>query len=137
MDGNTNGMKEEMREMRGEMQNMGRGLQAGIMAMARDKTRTAGIMAPPRAGMNELKGSATAVRPAVGAGEDSLIRGTCRTRSVRMTEKVTVTQRGKLNGVTETCETGHEVTTERIKCIETREIEGELDRVKEDTHTQR
>ena len=50
--------------------------------------------------------------------------------------------RGKLIGVTETetCETRHEATTtERIKCIETREIEGELDGVKEDehTHTQR
>ena len=53
MDGNTNRMK----EMWGEMQNMGRGLQAGIMAMARDETRTAGEkMAPSRAGTNELGG---------------------------------------------------------------------------------
>ena len=51
------GVKEEMREMRGEMQNMGRGLQAGIEAMLCDETRTAGEkMAPPRAGTNELGG---------------------------------------------------------------------------------
>jgi len=60
MDTNTNeiknGMKEEMKEMRGEMRQMGQCLQAGIMAA-------------PRAGTNELGGSATAVRPAVEAGE--------------------------------------------------------------------
>ena len=70
-------------------------LQAGIRAFACDKTRTSGgKMAPPRAGANELKGSATAVRPAVEAGEEKLIRETCRTRLVR----VTVTQREKVNG---------------------------------------
>ena len=54
-------------------------------------------MAPPRAGTNELGGSATAVRPAVEAGEDSLIRETCWARVV--TEKVTVTviREGKIN----------------------------------------
>ena len=62
-------------------------------------------MAPPRAWLNELGGSATAVRPAREAGEDRVIWETCRTRSVRVTEKVTVTvtERGKLIGVTETC----------------------------------
>ena len=97
------GVKEEMREMRGEMQNMGRGLQAGIMAMARDETQTAGIMATPRAGKSELRGSATAVRPAVGAGEDRVIRETCWARSVKVTEEVTVTERG--DGSNE-CENG-------------------------------
>ena len=50
-------------------------------------------------------GSATAIRPAVVAGEDRVIRETCRTRSVRVTEEATatVTERGKLIGVTETC----------------------------------
>ena len=50
---NTKEIKEEMKETRGEMQQMGRCLQAGIMAT-------------PRAGTNELGGSATVVRPAVG-----------------------------------------------------------------------
>ena len=55
-----------------------------------------------------------------------------------MTEKVTVTVREKVSGVTETCETRHEATTTEVKCTETREIEGELDGVKEDerTHTE-
>ena len=59
---NTNGMKEEMKKMRGEMRQMGLGLQAGIMAFASDEMWTAGgkKMAPPRAGTNELEGSATA-----------------------------------------------------------------------------
>ena len=35
------GVKEEMREMRGEMQKMGQGLQAGIVALAYDETQTA------------------------------------------------------------------------------------------------
>ena len=73
------------------------------MLMARDETRTAGIMATPRARTNELGGSATAVRPAVKAGTEKIIRETCWARVV--TEKVTerVTQREKLNRVTETC----------------------------------
>ena len=67
-----------------------------------DETRTAGeIMATPRAGTNELGGSATAVRPAREAGEDRVIRETCWTRLVKVTERAT--QRGKLIGVTETC----------------------------------
>ena len=120
MDTNTN----KMEEMRGEMRQMGQCLQAGIMGA-------------PRAGTNELRGSATAVRPTVEAGEEKVIQETCWARVV--TEKVTerVTQREKLNGVTEMCETRHVETTERIKCTETREIEGELDGVKEteDEHT--
>ena len=79
-----------------------------------------------------LGGSATAVRPAVEAGEDRIIRETCWARVV--TE--TVTERGKLIGVTETCtsETRREVT----ELTETREIEKRLhgkDGVKEDAHT--
>ena len=59
-----NGMKEEIKKMRGEMRQMGQCLQAGKMAT-------------PRAGTSELGGSATAVRPAVEAGEDRVIRETC------------------------------------------------------------
>ena len=77
-------MKSEMNGMtqilRGEMRRVGQCLQVGIMA-------------PPRAGANEQRGSATAVRPAVEAGEEKVIRETCRTRLVR----VTVTQREKVN----------------------------------------
>ena len=72
-----------MKKMRGEMQQVGRCLQAGIMAT-------------PRAGANELKGSATAVRPAMEAGEDKVIRETCWARVV--TEEVTVTKRERLDG---------------------------------------
>ena len=98
MDTNAN----KMEEMRGEMQQMGRGLQAGIEAILCDETRTAGeIMATPRVGTNELGLSATAVRPAVAAGEDRVIRETCWARSAKVTE--TVTQGEKLIGVTETC----------------------------------
>ena len=73
-------MKEEMKKMRGEMRQVGRCLQAGKMAT-------------PRAGTSELEGSAPAVRPAVAAGEDRVIRETCWARSVKVTE--TVTQREK------------------------------------------
>ena len=76
MEANTNGMKDKMREMRGEMRQMGQCLQASIMAM-------------PRAATNELGRSATAVRPAVAAGEDRVIRETCWVRSVKVTETVT------------------------------------------------
>ena len=85
-------------------------------------------MAPPRAGMNELGGSATAVRPAVKVGTKKIIRETCWWRLVEMTEKVTVTKREKLKGVTETC-TRHVETREiikkttEIKTPETREME--------------
>ena len=114
--------------MRGEMQQIGRGLQVGIKSIVCSETRTAGEkMATPRAGTNELKGSAS-------AGEDRVIRETCWARSVKVTE--TVTQGGKLIGVTETCtsETRREVT----ELTETREIEERLegkDGVKEDAHT--
>ena len=117
------------------------------MAMARSDTRAVELkMATPRAGTNELGGSATAVRPAVGAGEEKLIRGTCWARSVRVTEKVTVTQREGVDGVTETCTAGHVETAEIVvetrevmgnevtELAETREIEGELDGMK-DEHT--
>ena len=90
---NTNGikeeMKEEMRKMRGEMRQVGQCLQVGKMAA-------------PRAGSSELKGSAP-------AGEDRVSREMCWTRHE-------VTERKKLNGVTETC-TRH---------IETREIMSEV-----------
>ena len=125
-------MKDEMEKMRGEMQKIGRGLQAGIKAIVCSETRTAGKkMATPRAGTNELKGSAP-------TGEDRVIRETSWARSVKVTE--TVTQGEKLIGVTETCtsETRREVT----ELTETREIEKRLhgkDGVKKDarTHTHR
>ena len=68
-------------------------------------------MATPRAGTNELGGSATAVGPAVEAGEDRVIRETCSARVMTKKVTVTVTERGKLIGVTETCtrEIRHEV----------------------------
>ena len=82
-----------------------------------------------------MGGSATAVRPAVEAGEDRVIWEMCWARVV--TEKVTamITQGGKINGVMETCtsETRREVT----ELTETREIEERLhgtDGVK-DAHT--
>ena len=110
----------KMEEMRGEMQQMGHGLQAGIMAILCRKTRTmAGKMAAPRAGSSELKGSAP-------AGEDRAIRETCRTRHE-------VTERRKLNGATETCTAGRQVT----ELTETREIGERLHGVEkeEDAHT--
>ena len=88
-----NEMRDEMKKMRGEMRQVGRCLQA-------DK------MAPPHATTSELKGSAL-------AGEDRVIRETC-----RVTETVT---REKLNGVTETCTAGRQVT----ELTETREVEVE------------
>ena len=98
-------VKDEMKKMRGEMRQIGRGLQAGtarIVAVARGEARTtAGKRVTPRAGTNELGGSATAVRPAMEAGEEKIIRETYWARSVEVTEKVTVTQREKVNGVTE------------------------------------
>ena len=77
MDTNT----DKMEKTRGEMRQVGRCLQAGKMAT-------------PRAGTSELRGSATAVGPAVAAGEDRTIRETCRTRHE-------VTEEKKLNGVTD------------------------------------
>ena len=100
MDANMQAFRSDMRALRGETRNMGQCLQAGIMAA-------------PRAGANELRGSVDCVGL---AGEDKLIRGTCWARSVEVTEKVTVTEREKLNGVTETC-TRH---------IETREVMNEV-----------
>ena len=97
MDGMAQQLKEELKKeiknnmdahtktLRDEMRRVGQCLQAGIMA-------------PPRAGTNELRGSATAVRPAVGAGEEKVIRETCWAGNVRVTETVTVTQGEKLNG---------------------------------------
>ena len=74
-------MEANTQTLRGEMQRIGRGLQAGT---ARMLAITGEKMVPPRAATNELKGSAP-------AGEDKIIRETGRTRSV----KVTVT-RGKI-----------------------------------------
>ena len=99
METNTQAFRSDMRALWGETRQMGQCLQAGIMAT-------------PRAAMNELKGSAP-------AGEDRVIRETCWARSVKVME--TVTERGKLIGVTETCtsETRREVT----ELTETRGIE--------------
>ena len=124
-----NEMKTNAQEMNNKMDGMTKTLRDEMRKMG--QCLQAGIMATPRAGTNELGGSARAVRLAVGAGEKKLIRETCWARSMEVTEEVTVTVREKLNGVTETCETRHVDTTERIKCTETREIESELDWVKE------
>ena len=77
-------------------------------------------------------GSANCVGPAIEPGEDEIIRETCWARSVKVTENVTVTEREKLNGVTETCtrrvET-REITREETEITETREmgtVEGRL-----------
>jgi len=121
-----NNMEANTQTMRGEMQHMGLNLRAGqkaIKAVARDETRNmgrclqAGKMATPRAGTSELGGSATAGRPAVAAGEDRVIRESCWARHVMVTE--TVSQREKVNGVTETCTARREVT----ELTGTREIE--------------
>jgi len=118
MDANMQAFRSDMRALRGETRQVGRCLQAGIMAT-------------PRAGANELRGSATAVGPAMKAGEAEIIRETCWARVV--TEEVTVTQREKVNGVTETCTARHVETTE----TETREIEGEVKETKDEhTHTE-
>ena len=82
-----------------------RGLQAGIRAIACNETRTTEHkIAAPRAGANELRGSVDCVGPAVETGEDELIRETCWTRLVTA-ERVTVTEREKLNGVTDVYKT--------------------------------
>ena len=76
--GINNKMDGMTQTLRGEMQQIGRGLQAGtarMLAIARSEAGTmVREMAMPRAGANELKGSATAVRPAVEAGVEKLIR---------------------------------------------------------------
>ena len=121
----------------------------GIKAMVRSETRAVELIkAAPRGDtMEPARGSVDCVGPAMETGEDKVIRETCWARVV--TEEVRVTEREKLNGETETCETRHEVTTaelvietrevmgdEVIELAETREIEGELDGVK-DEHTHR
>ena len=73
-------------------------------------------MAAPSAGADKLRESANCVGPAMEAGEDKIIREMCWGRLVKVTERVTVTEREKFNGVTETC-TRH---------IETREIMNEV-----------
>ena len=79
IDGMENKMEANTQTLRGEMQRMGLDLQKGQGALKEElKCLQAGKMAPPRAGTNELRGSATAVRPAVGAGEEKIIRETCR-----------------------------------------------------------
>ena len=122
MDANTQALINDARARRGETQNMGQCLQAGMKAITCSEKRTAsGKMAAPRASTSELKGSAP-------AGEDRVIRETC-----RVTEIVTGTEEKKLNGVTETCTAGRQVT----ELTETREVEERLHGVKgdEDTHT--
>ena len=104
-------MDENVQTLRGEMQQVGRCLQAGIMAAPRGSTT------------EPTRGSVDCVGPAV---EDKLIRETCWARVV--TKEVTVTEREKLNEVTETC-TRHIETRElikkttEIKTPETREME--------------
>ena len=81
------------------------------------------------------------VGPAMEAGEDKLIRETCRTRHVEVTttEKVTVTEREKLKEVTtaEIIIETREVMNEVTELAETREIEETRSEVTEtkDEHT--
>ena len=82
-------------------------------------------MATLRAVSSELKGSAP-------AGDDRVSLETCWARRKKAT--VTVTQKRKLNGVTETCTVRREVT----ELTETREVEERLHNTedeKEDAHT--
>ena len=71
-----------------------------------------------------------------GADEDGVIRETCWARRVEVTE--TVTQGGKLIGVTETCtsETGRQVTelTKTRETVEER-LHGVNEKGDEDAHT--
>ena len=118
-----------MKEMRGEMRQMGHGLQAGIMALAYDETQTARKkMATPRAGTSELRGSAP-------AGEDRVSRETCGARRVEVTEKVTQTLKEEVT-VTETCtgETRRQVT-EYTEMREMTKVEERLHGVVGDAHT--
>ena len=106
MDAHTQAFMSDARELRGEMRQVGQCLQAGKRAT-------------PSAATNELKGSAP-------AGEDREIRETCWTRHE-------VTEEKKLNGVTETCTAGREVT----ELTEIGKIEERLHGTEEeeDTHT--
>ena len=128
------------------------------MAIACDEARTVECrMAAPHGGDPEpTRGSVDCVGPAMETGEVKIIWETCWTRLVTA-ERVTVTEREKVNGVTETCmrrvetreiikqetEVMNEVTeltetqreTQELKEItETWEIEGELKETK-DEHT--
>ena len=110
MDANMQAFRSDMRALQGEMRQVGQCLQAGIEAILCSETRTTEcVMATPRAGANELRGSVDCVCL---AGEDKLIWETCWARVVTEKATVTVTQGGKLIGVTETCtsETRREVT---------------------------
>ena len=90
-----------MKEMRGEMQSMGLGLQTGL-----DKMKS--IMAAPHGRDTEpMRGSVDCVGPAMQTGEVTIIRETCWARLVEVMEKVTVTEREKLNEETETCRARH------------------------------
>ena len=86
---------DKMEKMRGEMRQVGRCLQAGIMAT-------------PRAGSNELEGSAP-------AGEDRVSRETYWTRHE-------VTRMEKLNGVTETGTREITNAVTEIECTVRREV---------------
>ena len=71
-------MNAHTQTLREEMRQMGRGLQAGMKAIACSETRTTEcVIATTRAGTSELGGSATAVKPAREAGEDRVIWETC------------------------------------------------------------
>ena len=140
MRANMQAFRSDMRALRGETQRMELGLQAGtkgIMAIACDET-TEHKMAVPCAGANELRENVDCVGPAVETGEDKIIRETCWTRLVTV-EKVTITEREKVNGVTEMCmrrvET-REIMNEVTEITETPEIEGEVKETKDEhTHT--
>ena len=139
MDGMSKNMDAHTKTLQEEMQCMGAGLQDGLDEVEEGQNQLKGEMEKNTRAVEQLKEE-----------QGKVIRETCWARVVTEKATVTVTQWEKVNGVTETCtreirhvesaeimvETRHEVTTE-IKCTETREIEGELDGVKEteDEHT--
>ena len=102
MDASAQSIRSDMQTLRGEMQSMGLGQQTsldgmkGIMAVARDKTRTTEHkMAAPHGRTNEPR-SVEICRPAMETGEVgtrdavTIIRETCRTRHEEVIEKLTV-----------------------------------------------
>ena len=119
--------------MRGETQQMNQNI-IGSTQMLREEMQCMG--AGLQEGQDQIRGeigkNTTAIKEfKIGQGE--VLRATCWGRLAKVTEEVTVTQWEKLNWVTETCtrEIRH---VEMTEYTETREIEGELDRVS-DAHT--
>ena len=82
-------------------------------------------MVTPRAGTNELGGSATAVRPAVEAGEDRVIREMCWVRVVM--ETCTRETRHEAKGI------GREREKRTTKTESKDEVRGDRERARSET----